>query len=119
MGKEELFVGGIFWLTCSAYVIHYDYKRKFLNLGSIFMALLLGPIIALFVKDNIKEENVKESIRDYMNSDEHIRARGFTIPPPPPISRVGRAVSERDEAIRLGIERLDKNKIKNFKFFQK
>jgi hypothetical protein len=23
-----------------------------------------------------------------MNSDRHIRARGFTIPPPPPISQV-------------------------------
>jgi hypothetical protein len=39
-----------------------------------------------------------------------------TIPPPPPISRIEQAQSERDEAIRSAIERIDKNKLKDFKF---
>jgi hypothetical protein len=43
---------------------------------------------------------------------------GRTIPPPPPISRIAQAQSERDEAIRSAIERIDKNKLKDFKFLR-
>jgi hypothetical protein len=43
---------------------------------------------------------------------------GRYIPPPPPISRVERAQTERDEAIRMAIERIDKNKLKDFKFLR-
>jgi hypothetical protein len=43
---------------------------------------------------------------------------GRTILPPPHISRVERAMLERDNAIRTAIERTNKNKIKDFKFLR-
>ncbi len=43
---------------------------------------------------------------------------GRTIPPPPPISRINQAQSERDEAIRSARERVNKNKLKDFKFLR-
>jgi hypothetical protein len=43
---------------------------------------------------------------------------GRSIPPPPPISRIERAQLERDEAIRSARERVDKNKLKDFKFLR-
>ena len=46
-----------------------------------------------------------------------------TIPPPPPISRIERAQSEREEAIRSAIERIEppnrRPNNKEFKFLQK
>jgi hypothetical protein len=43
---------------------------------------------------------------------------GRSIPPPPPISRIAQVQSERDEAVRSAIERIDKNKLKDFKFLR-
>jgi hypothetical protein len=47
---------------------------------------------------------------------------GRTIPPPPPVSRIERAQAERDEAIRLAIERVEppnrRYNNKDFKFFR-
>jgi hypothetical protein len=47
---------------------------------------------------------------------------GRTIPPPPPISRIAQAQSERETAIRSAIERIEPpnrrpNNKKDFKFF--
>jgi hypothetical protein len=43
---------------------------------------------------------------------------GRSIPPPPPISRIAQARTERDEAIRTARERVNKNKLKDFKFLR-
>lgn len=131
MDRELIFVVVVFWVTMSAYVMHWHYKRGDLSLGTILLALFMGPILALIVKDNENEKKKHHHIEESEN-DRHMRwfrtigeinrqripNYGRTIPPPPPISRVERARTERDEAIRSAIERIDKNKLKDFKFLR-
>jgi hypothetical protein len=106
-------------------------KRLPLSLDIIIVSILLGPILALFVNDiehttkehhNIEENENERHRRWFRTMSEINRQRmtsfGRTIPPPPPISRVERAQTERDEAIRMAIERIDKNKLKDFKFLR-
>lgn len=127
MDKVMILVVLVYWLTSTAYVIHYHYKNGEMEFGVILMALLLGPILAFFIRDDIKK---KENTEEHIDNDNHarwFRTRSLidnqrfsrlSIPPPPPISRVNRALSERDEAIRSARERISKNKIKDFKFFR-
>ena len=119
------------WIMSSTYVMYYHNKHYTLGLDMIIGAILLGPILALFVKDGGEHEIKKLHIEQEEN-DRHrrwFRTMGEinrqrtstwfrTIPPPPPISRVERARTERDEAIRSAIERIDKNKLKDFKFLR-
>lgn len=129
MDRNLIFVVLVFWTTMSAYVMHWHHKRGDLSIGTIILALILGPLLAIIIRDN--EHEIKK--HHYVEENENSRHRGWfrtmseinrqrmtsfgrTIPPPPPISRVDRAVSERDEAIRSAIERIDKNKLKDFKF---
>ena len=130
MSNELIFVLVFFWAVSAAYVMYTTNKRLPLSLDIIIVSILLGPILALFVNDI--EHTTKEH-HDIEENDRHRRwfrtmseinrqrmtSFGRTIPPPPPISRVDRAVSERDEAIRSARERMDKNKLKDFKFLQK
>jgi hypothetical protein len=129
MSNELIFVLIFFWVVSAAYVMYTTNKRLPLSLDIIIVSILLGPILALFVNDI--EHTTKEH-HDIEENDRHrrwFRTMGEinrqrtptwfrTIPPPPPISRVERAITERDEAIRSAIERIDKNKLKDFKFFQ-
>ena len=129
MSNELIFVLVFFWVVSAAYVMYTTNKRLPLSLDIIIVSILLGPILALFVNDI--EHTTKEH-HDIEENDRHrrwFRTMGEinrqrtstwfrTIPPPPPISRVERAITERDEAIRSAIERIDKNKLKDFKFFQ-
>ena len=137
MDRNIIFVIIVFWVTMSAYVMHWHYKRGDLSLGTVLLALFIGPVLALIIRDNeheIKkhhyiEENENDRHRRWFRTmgeinRQRIPGYGRTIPPPPPITRIGpsrveRAMAERDEAIRTAIERIDKNKIKDFKFFQK
>lgn len=128
MSNELIFVLVFFWAVSATYVMYTTNKRLPLSLDIIIVSILLGPILALFVNDI--EHTTKEH-HDIEENDRHrrwFRTMGEinrqrtptwfrTIPPPPPISRVDRAVSERDEAIRSARERIGKNKIKDFKFF--
>jgi hypothetical protein len=109
-------------------------KRLPLSLDIIIVSILLGPILALFVNDvehiTKKHHDIEENERE--SNDRHMRwfrtmgeinrqripGYGRTIPPPPPISRIERAQSERDEAIRSARERVNKNKLKDFKFLR-
>ena len=128
MSNELIFVLVFFWVVSAAYVMYTHNKEYTLGLDMIIGAILLGPILALFVKDGGEHEikkihYIKENEthrRWFQTMDEINRQRipgfGRTIPPPPPISRVERARTERDEAIRTAIERIDKNKLKDFKF---
>ena len=132
MSNELIFVLVFFWMVSATYVMVYHSKRWTLGLDIIIGAIILGPILALLIGDDeeriIKQKRKKEK----ESNDRHIgwfRTMGEinrqriptwfrSIPPPPPISRVERARSERDEAIRLATERMDKNKLKDFKFLR-
>ncbi len=127
MSNELIFVLVFFWAVSAAYVMYTTNKRLPLSLDIIIVSILLGPILALFVNDI--EHTTKEH-HDIEENDRHrrwFRTMGEinrqrtptwfrTIPPPPPISRVERAMTERETAIRSAIERIDKNKLKDFKF---
>ena len=120
----------VVWVTSSAYVMYYHNKHYTLGLDMIIGAILLGPILALIVGKDVEE---KKKYYGVMEENENVRHRrwfrtmgeinrqripgyGRTIPPPPPISRIEHARTERDDAIRSAIERIDKNKLKDFKF---
>ena len=128
MSNELIVVLIFFWVVSAAYTMYTHNKCYTLSLEIIFGAIFLGPILALFVRDcehKIKkhhyiEENNRHK-RWFRTINEINRQRipefGRTIPPPPPISRIEQARTERDEAIRTATERLNKNK-KDFKFFK-
>ncbi len=131
MSNELIFVLIFFWVVSAAYVMYTTNKRLPLSLDIIIVSILLGPILALFVNDiehttkkhHEIEENENERHRRWFRTMGEINRERTptwfrTIPPPPPISRVERAMSERDEAIRSARERIDKNKIPKFKFLR-
>jgi len=136
MSNELIFVLVFFWMVSATYVMVYHSKRWTLGLDIIIGAIILGPILALLIGDDeeriIKQKRKKEK----ESNDRHIgwfRTMGEinrqristwfrTIPPPPPISRIAQAQSERETAIRSAIERIEPpnrrpNKTKDFKFF--
>jgi hypothetical protein len=141
MSNELIFVLIFFWVVSAAYVMYTDNKSYTLSLEIIIGAILLGPILALFVRNHehkIKkhhyiEENENDTHRKWFqlhnlinrertnnirnNTPPHVYSNR-TIPPLRPISRVERHRLERDEAIRLATERIDKNKLKDFKFLR-
>jgi hypothetical protein len=115
----------------------YHSKRWTLGLDTIIGAIILGPILALLIGDDeekiIKEKRKKENESNerhrgwFRTMSEINRQRmtsfGRTIPPPPPISRITQAQSERETAIRSAIERIEPpnrrpDKKKDFKFFR-
>jgi len=130
MSLVLILVLSVFWATSSAYVMYYHNKHYTLGLDMVIGAILLGPILALIVGKDVEE---KKKYYGVMEENENVRHRRWfrtmgeinrqrtptwfrTIPPPPPISRVEQSRTERDEAIRSAIERIDKNKLKDFKF---
>ena len=129
MSNELIFVLVFFWLISAMYVMYTHNKYYTLGLDTIIFSIILGPILALFIGDE-KHTIEKHHYIEVNENDRHRRwfrtigeinrqripDFGRTIPPPPPISRIERARSERDEAIRLAIERTDKSKLKDFKF---
>lgn len=132
MSNELIFVLVFFWMVSATYVMVYHSKRWTLGLDIIIGAIILGPILALLIGDDEEKIIKQKRKKEKESNDRHIgwfRTMGEinrqriptwfrTIPPPPPISRVERARSERDEAIRLATERIDKNKLKDFKFLR-
>jgi hypothetical protein len=139
MSNELIFVLVFFWVTSAAYVMYYHNKNWTLGLDIIIGAILLGPILALIVGDDVKriEKHYKQKEKESNNKHggwfrtmseinrQRMTSFGRTIPPPPPISRIAQVQSERETAIRSAIERIEPpnrrpNKItKDFKFFQK
>lgn len=132
MSIVTIIVLSVFWTASSAYVMYYHNKHYTLGFDMVIGAILLGPILALIVGKDVDEKKKYYGVMEQESNDRHrrwFRTMGEinrqrtptwfrTIPPPPPISRVDRAVSERDEAIRSARERIYQNKIKDFKFFQ-
>lgn len=124
------------WVASAIYVMVYHGRRWRLGLDVIIGAIILGPILALLIGDDeekiIKEKRKKET----ETNDRHIKwfqtlrlinknaipNYWKSIPPPPPISRIAQAQSERETAIRSAIERIEPpnrrpNNKKDFKFF--
>jgi hypothetical protein len=137
MSNELIFVLVFFWVVSAAYAMYYHNKNWTLGLDVIIGAILLGPILALIIGDNVKriENHYKQKEKEsnvthrswFQLSNRITRGRMRptwfrTIPPPPPISRVERARSERDEAIRTARERIEppnrRPNNKDFKFFR-
>lgn len=137
MSNELIFVLVFFWVVSAAYVMYYHNKNWTLGLDMIIGAILLGPILALIIGDDVKriENHYKQKEKEsnathrswFQLSNRITRGRMRptwfrTIPPPPPISRVERARSERDEAIRTARERIEppnrRSNNKDFKFFR-
>jgi hypothetical protein len=120
------------WATSSVYVMYFHNKHYTLGLDMVIGAILLGPILALIVGKDVEEKKKYYGVMEQESNNQHrgwfrtmseinrlrMTSFGRTIPPPPPISRIERAQSERDEAIRLATERIDKNKLKDFKFLR-
>jgi hypothetical protein len=120
------------WATSSVYVMYYHNKHYTLGLDMVIGAILLGPILALIVGKDVEEKKKYYGVMEQESNDRHRRwfqtlglinrqripNYGRSIPPPPPISRVERARTERDEAIRMAIERTNKSKLKDFKFLR-
>jgi hypothetical protein len=120
------------WVTSSIYVMYYHNKHYTLGLDMVIGAILLGPILALIVGKDVEEKKKYYGVMEQESNDRHrgwfrtmseinrqrMTSFGRSIPPPPPISRIAQAQSERDEAIRSAIERIDKNKLKDFKFLR-
>ncbi len=114
----------------------YHGRRWRLGLDIIIGAIILGPILALLIGDDeekiIKEKRKKEKESNDRHkgwfrtiseiNKQRMTSFGRTIPPPPPISRIERARTERDEAIRTAIERIEppnrRYNNKDFKFFR-
>jgi len=134
MSNELIFVLVFFWVVSATYVMYTHKKEYTLGLDMIIGAILLGPILALFVKDGGEHEIKK--LHYIEENDRHrkwFRTMGEinrerksswfrTIPPPPPISRIAQSQSERETAIRSAIERIEPpnrrpNNKKDFKFF--
>jgi hypothetical protein len=121
------------WVTSSGYVMYYHNKHYTLGLDMVIGAILLGPILALIVGKDVEEKKKYYGVMEQESNNRHrgwfrtmseinrqrMTSFGRFIPPPPPISRIEQAQSERDEAIRSARERVNKNKLKDFKFFQK
>jgi len=120
------------WATSSLYVMYYHNKHYTLGLDMVMGAILLGPILALIVGKDVEEKKKYYGVMEQESNNQHrgwfrtmseinrqrMTSFGRTIPPPPPISRIAQAQSERDEAVRSAIERIDKNKLKDFKFLR-
>jgi hypothetical protein len=120
------------WATSSVYVMYYHNKHYTLGLDMVIGAILLGPILALIVGKDVEEKKKYYGVIEQESNDRHrgwfrtmseinrqrMTSFGRSIPPPPPISRIERAQSERDEAIMSARERIGMNKLNDFKFLR-
>ena len=139
MGNTTLgIILGLYWALSVSYCLRWHYKQGNLSYGTVFVALLIGPaIVYILIAHDYSVKKEREELEERERNDRHRRwfqtlglinrnaipDYGRTIPPPPPISRVDRARSERDEAIRIARERVEPPnrrpdiKLKGFKFF--
>jgi hypothetical protein len=110
--------------------MYYHNKHYTLGLDMVIGAILLGPILALIVGKDVEEKKKYYGVMEQESNDRHRRwfrtmseinrerRPSWYRSIPPPISRITQAQSERETAIRSAIERIDKNKLKDFKFLR-
>lgn len=118
----SLYFVGLLWILSSFYVIKWNLKQEGnITFGGVVVSFLLGPILAIIVRNNQKETEEK-NIREHIENDEFqrwyetndlinqvrrpnpptwTRWGRITIPPPPPISQTKK-----------------ENNIKDFKFLR-
>ena len=127
-----------YWVLSVSYCLGWHYRQGNLQYGTFFASLIIGPAIVYILILHDKEmKKLSQEREERETGDRHRRwfqtlglinrqripGYGRTTPPPPPISRVDRARSERDEAIRMARERVEPPnrrpdiKLKGFKFF--
>ena len=137
--NQIIYLFGLYWIIMSFYVINWHRKKGDLSFGTVLMALFFGPILSIIIYDSEKDERKrKREDKERESNDRHRRwfqtmglinrnaipDYGRTIPPPPPISRIERARTEREAAIRSAWERIEppnrrpNNKLKDFKFLK-
>lgn len=86
MDKELIFVVGFFWLVSALYVMYYHNKHYKINVEMIIGSILLGPLLALIMKNPEEESVAVKNIEEHIENKKH--RRWFrTIPPPPTISQ--------------------------------
>ena len=131
MDRELIFVTIFVWSTMSAYVMRWHYKRGDLSIGTVILAIILGPILALIIRDEdhgIKrhhyiEENDNDRHRRWFRTMGEINRQripdfGRTIPPPPPISQNRRETFTFDELREIRRREKGISKLKDFKFLK-
>jgi uncharacterized membrane protein len=134
---EFFIVFVIYWILTIIYCLRWHHKEGNLKTPTIFLSIFLGPVLFFVLVDSIIEmkkiERENKRIENERESNNRQR-RWFqtlglinrnatpnywrSIPPPPPISRITQAQLERERAVRSAIERIDKNKLKDFKFLR-
>jgi hypothetical protein len=126
-----------YWVLSVSYCLGWHHKQGNLSYGTFLVSLLIGPAImyVLILHDKeVKKERKEREERETNNrhrrwfqtlgliNRQRIPNYGRTIPPPPPISRIAQAQSERERAIRTAIERVEppnrRYNNKDFKFFR-
>lgn len=126
MDEVLIYIVILCWVISSLYVMRWHYQRGDLYIGTILMAIMLAPILAIIVRDNEKElkkqrgESENDRHRRWFRTMGEINRQsipnyGRTIPPPPPISQNRRERLLSSEELEI---ELRKYKLKNFKFLK-
>jgi hypothetical protein len=131
--NQIIYLFGLYWIIMSFYVINWHRKQGNLSFGTVLLALFFGIILSIIIYDSEKDERKRKKGEKQRETGDRQRRwfrmntplnrnsipdYGRTIPPPPPISRVDRALLERNEAIRMARERMGMNNLNDFKFFR-
>ena len=116
----SIIIIAIYWILSSSYVVNWHITRMDLTFGTFILALFLGPILAIIVRDFKKETNEERHDRQrrwfHMNTPldrNNIPEYGRSIPPPPPRSRINAEDVRTEWRGRNGI-----SGIKDFKFLR-
>lgn len=128
-----------YWIMSTLYCLRWHYRKGNLNYGTFFVSLLISPaVVLILLDDDQQEKKIRKGLENSERESNHRHRRWFrtmseinrqrlpsfsrTIPPPPPISRIEQARTERDNAIRSAIERTEppnrRYDNKDFKFLR-
>lgn len=121
-----LIVGG-YWALSVSYCLRWHYRQGNLKYETFLISLLIAPaIVYILIAHDYSVKKEREELEERESNERHRRwfqtlglinrqripNYGRSIPPPPPISRVDRALSERDEAIRSARERINQGEVR-------